>query len=131
MEDINAITITEGLKELGLSGEELEEMLQILIELRQELAGEIREMEAKGLPAVLAIVNTPQAIQIVDMLTDYIVEKKGILERAMQGEDIHDTLAVIKAKVESLIVGDVIEAQTLNHITQKMQQFKRGSCRKS
>ena len=131
MENIDATTITEGLEELGLSGEELEETLQIFIELRQELAESILEMEEKGLPAALAIANTPQAIQIVDMLTDYIVENQGILERAMQGEDIHDTLAVIKAKIESLIVGDDIEAQTLSHITQRMLKFKKSSHKKS
>ncbi len=121
----NVQRITEGLKELGLTGEDLQESVQVIIQLQAELATSIAELRKKNLPSSLAIANQPQAVQLIDMITDHIVEEQGLLLRAMQGEDIYDSLAIIKAKIESLIAGETSQARTISHITQRMKQMKR------
>ncbi|NUM34344.1 MAG: hypothetical protein HUU50_07360 [Candidatus Brocadiae bacterium] len=121
----NVERIMEGLKELGLTGEELKESVQIIIQLQKELADSILELKKKNLPSSLAIANQPQAVQLIDMITDNIVEEQGLLHRAMNGEDIYDSLAIIKAKIESLIAGETSQARTISHITQRMKQVKR------
>lgn len=117
----NVQRITEGLKELGLTGEDLQESVQVIIQLQAELATSIAELRKKNLPSSLAIANQPQAVQLIDMITDHIVEEQGLLLRAMQGEDIYDSLAIIKAKIESLIAGETSQARTISHITQRIK----------
>lgn len=117
--------IQAGLKELGLKGENSEECCQVIMQLREELALSIADLKKKNLPLSLAIANHASAVQFIDMITDNIVEDEGLLLKAMQGEDIYDALAVIKAKLESLIVGEASVARTLSHITQKMKQVQR------
>lgn len=116
----NVQRITEGLKELGLTGEDLQESVQVIIQLQAELATSIAELRKKNLPSSLAIANQPQAVQLIDMITDHIVEEQGLLLRAMQGEDIYDSLAIIKAKIESLIAGETSQARTISQVKHKV-----------
>ena len=112
-----------GLEKLGLNGQELEEAAQLLYELRSKLADDSADVGS----SVAMIANDLQAIQAIENITDQIVEQQGLLMKAMQGEDIHDSLAEIKAKVQSLAIGKEVEAQTLYNITKRLKVMKRKS----
>ena len=118
------IDVKTELQLLGLQGEDLEQSERRILELRQELV-DSRPANAEESWSGVAIANNPKAILVVETITDMIIEKQGILERAMKGEDIHDSLANIKAKVESLVIGGKVKAHTLDHITQVLKVIKR------
>ncbi len=117
------LQIERVLRELGVQGHELEEMKQWILSIRKELSKEIISLDQKKLPRQLAIVNSLQAVQTIDMITDQISEQQGLLQAAMQGQEIHDQVAIIKAKVESLVVEGHIEARTINTITQQLKKL--------
>jgi hypothetical protein len=119
------LEIQRGLADLGLTGEELEEAGEQILLMRQELSDSLAKLRPEDTWSGVAIANSPEAIQILEAITDLIIERKGILEMAMRGEDIHDSVAIIKAKLESLIIGGTVQARTLNHITKALKMFKR------
>ncbi|HON44447.1 MAG TPA: hypothetical protein PLR86_03785, partial [Planctomycetota bacterium] len=107
------------LREMNVQDDDLIDITQSILAMREELASAVQEMETKNLPAALVLSQNPDAVQMIEMITDHIVEQQGLLEKAMMGEDIYDSLATIKAKIESLVVGADVEVRTLSHITQK------------
>ncbi|HQB00158.1 MAG: hypothetical protein KBC30_03510 [Planctomycetes bacterium] len=114
------------LREMNVQDDDLIDITQSILAMREELASAVQEMETKNLPAALVLSQNPDAVQMIEMITDHIVEQQGLLEKAMMGEDIYDSLATIKAKIESLVVGADVEVRTLSHITQKMRMCKRS-----
>lgn len=122
-------TIKESLEKLGLADQELEEAAEIILLLREELADSMAMFSEKSAPRALAIANNIQAIQVIDALVDNIVQKLGVLELAMQGEDIHDILAVLKAKIEALVTEEEVEASTIEHKTQRLFKLRRKDFR--
>lgn len=116
------------LRGLYLSPDDITQLTQRILLLREELAGTIVELTEKKLPRSLAIVRSLKASQMVDEITDMAIQAQGILERAMRGEDTHDAVAILKAQIESLIAGEYVEPRTMQHLrstTSKMAQMKR------
>ena len=111
--------------DLGLQDAEADHAMALILELRQDLADTCAKLKPEESWSGVAIANNPKAIQVVESMTDLIIERKGILEMAMRGEDIHDAVALIKAKIESLIIGGQVKAHTLTHITQRMKSMKK------
>ena len=60
-------------------------------------------------------------------ITDRAVNRQGILEKAMMGEDIHDSMANIKAKIESLIIGSDVEARTVEKMRESTKTMRSTS----
>jgi hypothetical protein len=120
--------IKNNLQTLGLSGDDLHKATLQIIRLKELLALSFVELAQKNLPRSLAIAKNLQAVQVIDEVTDLVVASQGLLAKAMKGEDIHDSLAVIKASVESLIVGETIQPRTVHHLkttTERIAKFKR------
>ncbi len=115
--------IEEVLRGLGVENTELTEMKQMILAMRRELDTSIAELDQKKLPRQLAIINSPQAVQMIDMLTDQIAVQQGLLKDAMKKHEIHDRLAVIKANIESLIVERDVQVRTINNITQQLKRI--------
>ncbi|WP_372369253.1 hypothetical protein [Candidatus Uabimicrobium sp. HlEnr_7] len=124
--------IEKSLREMGLLDEDLVDAVECVAFLREKLEPVVREFESKGLPGSIAIANDQDAIAAVDEITERVVNRQGLLEKAMMGEDIHDSLASIKAKVESLIVGSEVAARTIEQMqeaTKKMRTTNRNKIR--
>ncbi|BBM82325.1 hypothetical protein [Candidatus Uabimicrobium amorphum] len=121
--------IEKDLRGMGLLDEDLVDAVICVAFLREKLEPVVRELEGKSLPASIAIANDQDAIAAVDEITERVVNRQGLLEKAMMGEDIHDTLASIKAKIESLIVGSEVAARTIEQMqeaTKKMRTTNRN-----
>lgn len=125
MTETKKYDIEETLNELGLEGESLEETVQIIIEMREELSESCTKCEEKNLPRSLAIASNSQVIRMIDIITDDIIEKQNILAQAKSGKDIHDLLAVIKAKIETLVVEEKIQPETVNAITKRLRKVNK------
>ena len=124
--------IEKDLRGMGLLDEDLVDAVICVEFLREKLAPVVQELEGKNLPASIAIANDQDAIAAVDEITERVVNRQGILEKAMMGEDIHDLLAGIKAKIESLIVGAEVAARTIEQMqeaTKKMRTTNRNKIR--
>lgn len=127
--------IEQVLQELGMSGQELKDAQLAILSVRKELTIQLLELDQRKLPRQLAIANSLRAVQVVDEITDQIAVIQGLLREVMQvpkqkdkdgekQESIYDKMAIIKAKIESLVVEGEIQARTLNSITQHLKAIK-------
>lgn len=128
--------IEQVLQELGLSGQDLISAKLQILAVRKELAMQLLDLDQKKLPRQLAIVNSPHAVETVDTITDKVAVLQGLLSRVMghnkqkdqnTQQEIYDKMAIIKAKIESLVVEGEIQARTLNSITQQLRLIKTAS----
>ena len=115
--------LKQGLQELGLTGNKLEQTTQQVLHVRETLLPLLEDLTKRKLPRSLAIAQDLKAGQLLDDVTDLVVNEQGLLFRAMKGEDIHDALAVIKAKLESLLVDQTVEARTTQHLSQTTKRI--------
>ena len=112
--------IIDTLSEFNLNQEDYEDIYQSILSIQAELQERVSETN-NSIPLRVLLAQSADATQMIEMMTDYIIEKEGLLDKAMKGEDIYDSLACIKAKIESLVVGEDIEARTLSNITKRMR----------
>lgn len=113
--------IIDSLSEFNLNQEDYEDIYQSILSIQAELKERASNSE---LPLRVLLAQSADATQMIEMITDCIIEKEGLLDKAMKGEDIYDSLACIKAKIESLVVGEDVEARTLSNITKRMHVMR-------
>lgn len=116
------------LAEMGMPEENLEQAARKIIEVRARLAESMAKFQKQGLMRSLALSQDMKAIQVVEELTDCIVQNQGVLEQALKGKDIYDELAIIKAKIYSMITEQQEEPLTLEKLkstTQRLAKMKR------
>lgn len=120
--------IKNALTQLELPVNEMDHSVQQIVQVRKRLTPIMEQFAQKKLSRSLAISQDFHAVNLMDRLTDMIIESRGVLAMAMQGQDIHDLLATIKAKLMSLISGEEQEpltVQKLQTATQKIAKIQK------
>lgn len=109
---------------MSLSGDDLERATELLVDLKEKLVPAMEELDKRDLPRHIVLGNNRQAREVIDEVTDLIVQSKGLLNEAKNGADIYDPLAIIKATVESLILGRKVQPRTIENTTQTLQVIR-------